>query len=67
MILRKLRPAFWLVLEVTAYVTRSINAMIGLKKVISFAFDQFDHHQEARCEGRDGAQGPPIFAAIPVE
>jgi hypothetical protein len=53
--------------EVTAYVTRSINAMIGLKKVISFAFDQFDHHQEAWCSGRDGAQGPPIFIAIPSE
>ena len=52
--------------EVTEYVTRSINAMIVLKKVILYAFDQFDHHQEAWCEGRDGAKGPPVFFTVPT-
>jgi hypothetical protein len=51
---------------VSAFVTRSIDAMIGLNNVVNYALDQFDNHREEWCKGRDGGKGPPIFIGIPL-
>jgi hypothetical protein len=52
--------------QVNAYIARTLEAMIGLDKVIAYALKQFDGDQDAYCKDRDGGKGAPIFLAIPA-